>query len=41
VIVWTPNRPEDWKRLVELGVDGLCTDRPDSFNEWLPRRAPH
>ncbi len=27
VIVWTANNPADWKRLVKLGVDGVCTDR--------------
>jgi glycerophosphoryl diester phosphodiesterase len=27
VIAWTANDPTDWKRLVDLGVDGICTDR--------------
>ena len=29
VMPWTVNRPEDMRRLVEIGVDGFCTDRPD------------
>jgi glycerophosphoryl diester phosphodiesterase len=26
---WTVNEPEDMARLIQWGVDGLCTDRPD------------
>lgn len=29
--VWTIDRPEDAKRLIELGVDGITTNRPDLF----------
>ncbi|MFO7634224.1 MAG: glycerophosphodiester phosphodiesterase family protein [Caldilinea sp.] len=29
VIPWTVNEPADMQRLIEMGVDGLITDRPD------------
>ena len=29
VVPWTVNEPEDMERLMELGVDGIITDRPD------------
>ncbi|HEX4779412.1 MAG TPA: glycerophosphodiester phosphodiesterase [Usitatibacter sp.] len=37
VVVWTVNDPAQMKRLVEMGVDGLITDRPDVFREALGR----
>jgi glycerophosphoryl diester phosphodiesterase len=35
VLPWTVNDPEDWKRLIDWGVDGLTTDYPDRMAEWL------
>ncbi len=28
VIVWSANDRQKWRRLIELGVDGICTDSP-------------
>lgn len=33
VIPWTVNEPEEMKRFIEMGVDGLITDYPDRLNE--------
>lgn len=35
VIPWTCNDPADWKRLLALGVDGICTDRIAALVAWL------
>jgi glycerophosphoryl diester phosphodiesterase len=32
VIPWTVNEPDDIKRVLEMGVDGIITDRPDKVN---------
>ena len=33
--VWTVNEVGDMRRLLEAGVDGIVTDRPDRLNEVL------
>ena len=33
VVVWTVNRPEDMARLIDMGVDGIISDRPDLLRE--------
>jgi glycerophosphoryl diester phosphodiesterase len=35
VIPWTPDKPEDWDRLIAAGVDGIITDDPASLIEHL------
>jgi glycerophosphoryl diester phosphodiesterase len=37
--VWTVNLPKDMHRLLDLGVDGIVTDRPDLLNEVLTERG--
>jgi glycerophosphoryl diester phosphodiesterase len=39
VVVWTVNRPADLERMIELGVDGIITDRPDMAREVMARRG--
>jgi glycerophosphoryl diester phosphodiesterase len=35
VIVWTPNRRDAMRHLIDMGVDGITTDRPDVLKEVL------
>lgn len=35
VIAWTSNDRADWKRLRDLGVDGICTDRTAALVAWM------
>jgi glycerophosphoryl diester phosphodiesterase len=39
VMVWTLDEPEHWAAAVDLGVDGIITDRPDRLVGWLAARA--
>jgi glycerophosphoryl diester phosphodiesterase len=33
VVVWTVNKPEDIARMIEFGVDGIISDRPDLLRQ--------
>ena len=35
--VWTPNTPEELQHFIDLGVDGIITDRPDLLMDLLGR----
>ena len=38
VLAWTVNRAEDMRRMLDLGVDGVVTDRPDvAMTVWRER----
>jgi len=39
VVVWTVNEKADMARLIELGVDGIITDRPDRLREVLAEKG--
>jgi len=39
VIVWTVNRPAQVDSMLDLGVDGLISDRPDLVREVMRRRG--
>jgi glycerophosphoryl diester phosphodiesterase len=33
VVVWTVNKPADMARMIEMGVDGIISDRPDLLRQ--------
>jgi glycerophosphoryl diester phosphodiesterase len=39
VHAWTVNQPEEMRRLLDFGVDGVITDRPDLLKEVLIERG--
>ena len=39
VIPWTANDPGDMERLIEMGINGLITDRPDLLRRVLERKG--
>lgn len=39
VHVWTINDPDEMQRLLELGVDGIITDRPDLLNHVIAKKV--
>jgi glycerophosphoryl diester phosphodiesterase len=39
VVPWTVNEEQDWRRLLDWGVDGITTDFPDRLAELLRKRG--
>jgi glycerophosphoryl diester phosphodiesterase len=35
VLPWTVDAPEDMRRLIDMGVDGIITDYPDRLRRVL------
>jgi len=40
-VVWTANEPADISRMIELGVDAICTDYPGRVQHLLRRNGLH
>jgi glycerophosphoryl diester phosphodiesterase len=39
VLAWTVNQPVDMERMLDLGVDGIVSDRPDLVREAMTKRG--
>lgn len=37
VVPWTANTPEDWKKLIDAGVDAIITDDPAALISYMKR----
>jgi glycerophosphoryl diester phosphodiesterase len=40
LLLYTLNSKQRWSEALELGVDGIITDRPSNLDEWLAATAP-
>lgn len=38
VWTWTADRPDDWERVTDAGVDGIITNVPHALKAWLAAR---
>ncbi len=41
VLAWTVNDPKVFEQMLDMGVDGIVTDRPDMATDILKRRNVH
>lgn len=39
VVTWTVNKPEDMEKLIDMGVDGIISDRPDLLREAAKKKG--
>jgi glycerophosphoryl diester phosphodiesterase len=39
VVAWTPNKPEDWRKMVDAKVDAIITDDPAGLIAWLKSKG--
>ena len=38
-MVWTVNKPDDMARMIEFGVDGIISDRPDLLRQVVSEKG--
>jgi glycerophosphoryl diester phosphodiesterase len=41
VVPWTADKPEDWQRLADAGVDAIISDDPAALMDWLRGKGLH
>ena len=41
VEVWTVNKPSDWEKAIDMGVDAIITDDPKGLHKFLHDRGEH
>ena len=39
VVPWTANKPEDWQKLIDAGVDAIISDDPAALIDYLKQRG--
>jgi glycerophosphoryl diester phosphodiesterase len=40
IVLYTLNKKGRWSDALELGVDGIITDKPSSLDKWIAENAP-